>query len=120
MQNKNNGIATAICYKIHSYSTFGLPLPNWLNCVDLPLNLVLQMYKKVSKCKSQILREHQNLCVDCKGSQVEFYTLITWQWAMTCVITSCSDSLGGNAKTVMVANIGPADYNFDETVTTLR
>lgn len=30
------------------------------------------------------------------------------------------DSLGGNAKTVMVANIGPASYNFDETVTTLR
>lgn len=31
-----------------------------------------------------------------------------------------SDSLGGNAKTVMVANIGPADYNFDETMSTLR
>ncbi|RDD42004.1 Kinesin-II 95 kDa subunit [Trichoplax sp. H2] len=30
------------------------------------------------------------------------------------------DSLGGNAKTVMVTNIGPADYNFDETITTLR
>lgn len=30
------------------------------------------------------------------------------------------DSLGGNAKTVMVANVGPASYNFDETVTTLR
>ena len=31
-----------------------------------------------------------------------------------------SDSLGGNAKTVMVANIGPAGYNYDETLTTLR
>ncbi|XP_041365855.1 kinesin-like protein KIF3B [Gigantopelta aegis] len=30
------------------------------------------------------------------------------------------DSLGGNAKTVMVANIGPAGYNYDETLTTLR
>jgi hypothetical protein len=30
------------------------------------------------------------------------------------------DSLGGNSKTVMIANIGPADYNYDETVTTLR
>ncbi|KAJ8299623.1 hypothetical protein KUTeg_023683 [Tegillarca granosa] len=30
------------------------------------------------------------------------------------------DSLGGNAKTVMVANIGPASYNFDETISTLR
>lgn len=30
------------------------------------------------------------------------------------------DSLGGNAKTVMIANMGPADYNFDETVNTLR
>lgn len=31
-----------------------------------------------------------------------------------------ADSLGGNAKTVMVANIGPADYNYDETMSTLR
>ncbi|XP_063957114.1 kinesin-II 95 kDa subunit [Lytechinus pictus] len=30
------------------------------------------------------------------------------------------DSLGGNARTVMVANMGPASYNFDETITTLR
>jgi hypothetical protein len=30
------------------------------------------------------------------------------------------DSLGGNTKTVMVANIGPADYNFDESLSTLR
>eukprot|EP00898_Chlorokybus_atmophyticus_P006255 jgi/Chlat1/6630/Chrsp482S00879 len=30
------------------------------------------------------------------------------------------DSLGGNTKTVMVANIGPADYNYDETINTLR
>jgi hypothetical protein len=30
------------------------------------------------------------------------------------------DSLGGNTKTVMVANIGPADYNIDETLSTLR
>ncbi|KAI1726451.1 kinesin motor domain-containing protein [Ditylenchus destructor] len=30
------------------------------------------------------------------------------------------DSLGGNSKTVMVANIGPASYNYDETLGTLR
>ncbi|CAM1320682.1 KIF3B (predicted), partial [Pycnogonum litorale] len=30
------------------------------------------------------------------------------------------DSLGGNAKTVMVANIGPASYNYEESLTTLR
>ncbi|XP_003389109.2 PREDICTED: kinesin-like protein KIF3A [Amphimedon queenslandica] len=30
------------------------------------------------------------------------------------------DSLGGNSKTVMIANIGPADYNSDETLSTLR
>mmetsp|Transcript_108639 Transcript_108639/g.212859 ORF Transcript_108639/g.212859 Transcript_108639/m.212859 type:complete len:733 (-) Transcript_108639:308-2506(-) len=30
------------------------------------------------------------------------------------------DSLGGNTKTVMVANLGPADYNYDETLSTLR
>ena len=30
------------------------------------------------------------------------------------------DSLGGNTKTVMIANLGPADYNVDETMSTLR
>jgi len=29
-------------------------------------------------------------------------------------------SLGGNTKTVMIANCGPADYNYDETLSTLR
>ncbi len=28
--------------------------------------------------------------------------------------------MGGNTKTVMIANLGPADYNFDETLSTLR
>ena len=30
------------------------------------------------------------------------------------------DSLGGNTKTVMIANCGPADYNYEETLSTLR
>ncbi|XP_076811418.1 kinesin-like protein KIF3A [Clavelina lepadiformis] len=30
------------------------------------------------------------------------------------------DSLGGNSKTMMCANIGPANYNYDETISTLR
>ena len=30
------------------------------------------------------------------------------------------DSLGGNSKTVMIANIGPASYNYDESFNTLR
>jgi kinesin family protein 3/17 len=30
------------------------------------------------------------------------------------------DSLGGNTKTVMLANCSPADYNFEETLSTLR
>jgi kinesin family protein 3/17 len=30
------------------------------------------------------------------------------------------DSLGGNTKTVMIAAIGPADYNIEESLTTLR
>ena len=30
------------------------------------------------------------------------------------------ESLGGNSKTVMIANCGPADWNYDETISTLR
>ena len=29
------------------------------------------------------------------------------------------ESLGGNARTTMIAAISPADYNYDETLTTL-
>ena len=36
------------------------------------------------------------------------------------VLLTPQDSLGGNAKTVMIAAIGPVDYNYDETVNTLR
>uniref|UniRef100_T1PCC8 Kinesin-like protein n=1 Tax=Musca domestica TaxID=7370 RepID=T1PCC8_MUSDO len=30
------------------------------------------------------------------------------------------DSLGGNSKTIMIANVGPSAYNYNETLTTLR
>ena len=30
------------------------------------------------------------------------------------------DSLGGNTKTVMIAALSPANYNFEETMSTLR
>lgn len=30
------------------------------------------------------------------------------------------DSLGGNSKTLMFANAGPAEFNYDETLSTLR
>jgi len=30
------------------------------------------------------------------------------------------DSLGGNTKTVMIAAVGPADKNYDQTINTLR
>ena len=30
------------------------------------------------------------------------------------------DSLGGNSKTLMIANVSPAALNFEETVSTLR
>ena len=30
------------------------------------------------------------------------------------------DSLGGNTKTVMIANLGPAESNTSETISTLR
>jgi hypothetical protein len=30
------------------------------------------------------------------------------------------NSLGGNSKTVMIANIGPGEHNYDESLCTLR
>ena len=40
--------------------------------------------------------------------------------APVAVAASTTKSLGGNTKTVMCANAGPAEYNYDETVSTLR
>lgn len=34
--------------------------------------------------------------------------------------TTLQESLGGNAQTLMLAAISPADYNYDETLGTLR
>ncbi len=31
-----------------------------------------------------------------------------------------ADSLGGNSKTLMIANIGPSETNFQETLQTLK
>lgn len=42
------------------------------------------------------------------------------RFSALCSRTRDADSLGGNSKTVMIANVGPADYNFDETISTLR
>lgn len=39
---------------------------------------------------------------------------------LTTPACAAQDSLGGNTKTVMIANCGPADYNYDETLSTLR
>ena len=30
------------------------------------------------------------------------------------------ESLGGNARTIMIANVGPASFNYEETMSTLR
>jgi kinesin family protein 3/17 len=30
------------------------------------------------------------------------------------------DSLGGNTKTVMIANVGPSAYNYEETLSSLK
>ncbi|RTG88332.1 kinesin family member 3B [Schistosoma bovis] len=35
-------------------------------------------------------------------------------------LVDLADSLGGNSKTIMIANIGPATYNYEETINTLR
>ena len=43
----------------------------------------------------------------------------TWNVELT-TFGPCTGLLGWNTKTVMIANIGPADYNYDETLSTLR
>lgn len=39
---------------------------------------------------------------------------------LSATLVRFKDSLGGNSKTVMIANVGPADWNADETLSTLK
>ena len=36
---------------------------------------------------------------------------------LTCIL---QDALGGNAKTIMICALSPADINYEETLSTLR
>lgn len=49
--------------------------------------------------------------VDSKRTHVPY-----WDSKLTRIL---QDSLGGNTKTCMIANVSPADYNFEETLSTL-
>lgn len=62
------------------------------------------------------------LIVSTKFQSVEPHYMIERRniWLSEETFVHFSDSLGGNAKTVMVANIGPASYNYDESLSTLR
>lgn len=57
-----------------------------------------------------------------QGGETESGVVVVVLWEQVFIRHSLfgTDSLGGNSKTVMVANIGPAGYNYDETLTTLR
>uniref|UniRef100_A0A9L0SF38 Kinesin-like protein n=1 Tax=Equus caballus TaxID=9796 RepID=A0A9L0SF38_HORSE len=59
--------------------------------------------------------------VDLAGSERQAKTGATGQRLKEATKINLSlSTLGGNSKTMMCANIGPADYNYDETISTLR
>ncbi|KAL3906106.1 MAG: hypothetical protein SGPRY_010674, partial [Prymnesium sp.] len=59
--------------------------------------------------------------VDGKSTHIPYRDSKLTRLLQACALTTTfSDSLGGNTKTVMVANLGPADWNYDETLSTLR
>lgn len=43
-----------------------------------------------------------------------------YEGRLICFLIPRQESLGGNAQTLMLAAISPADYNYDETLGTLR
>ena len=52
------------------------------------------------------------------SSNVSQYFLY-YLYQRACSVELMQDSLGGNAKTLMFVNFSPADYNADETSTSL-
>ena len=59
------------------------------------------------------------ICAWLKGIPITPDTRLQLMCLLICTVP-VQDSLGGNTKTVMVANIGPAGYNYEETLSTLR
>lgn len=91
------------------------------------LNLVdLAGSERATKTKvtGQMLEESKkiNLSLTCLGKVIS--SLVQGQahvpYRDSKLTRLLNDSLGGNSKTLMVANVGPASKNYDETLSTLR
>lgn len=55
-----------------------------------------------------------------QGTNFDEGSFLSYDGLSLSIFRLLQNSLGGNAKTVMCANAGPADYNYDETLSTLR
>ncbi len=67
--------------------------------------------------------KHINLSLSALGNVIKALTSPTKQhvpFRDSKLTRLLEDSLGGNTKTIMIANIGPANYNTQETLSTLR
>lgn len=91
-----------------------------LNLVDLAGS----EKQKKTKAKGDVLEQaiHINQSLSTLGNVIS--ALVTGKghvpYRESKLTMLLADSLGGNSKTVMIANIGPSNINYDETVTTLR
>jgi hypothetical protein len=66
--------------------------------------------------------EHQTVDLFSSTTYLQILLFIFTPIAMarTLAVTIVVCGTGGNAKTIMVAAVGPADYNYDESISTLR
>lgn len=86
-------------------------------CYGLPLVNVLLISEANTQNKAQLM---------IKKYPQKILPRTGWNTILSYVTPSClnvlylQESLGGNAQTLMLAAISPADYNYDETLGTLR
>lgn len=83
--------------------------------INLSLSALGNVINSLMSIHSNELMTKENATIDNNNKAISFTP-----YRDSKLTRLLQDSLGGNAKTLMIANIGPASYNYDETINTLN
>lgn len=88
--------------------------------INLSLSALGNVINSLMKVQQQREQQQQQQVVYGGSLKPTSQALIHTPYRDSKLTRLLQDSLGGNAKTLMIANIGPASYNYDETINTLN
>ncbi|GKT32957.1 Kinesin-like protein KIF3A [Aduncisulcus paluster] len=91
-----------------------------LNLVDLAGSETLKKTKATGQRQKEGIEINKSLSTLCRVIRNLNEGLTHIPYRESNLTRLLQDSIGGNSKTVMIANISPASFNIDETIETLR